>query len=540
MKKFLSLMILSLLASLAPLAADDIRLYVVHAQGRGFEYIRDGKPADIDLSTHPAVGFEFKAGDLVNVDAHTTLELQLYPSQTFVKISESSSFTVKAVNGAGTLDIDMAYGRLRTKTAGRLPQGVFRYNGVDVTAKNANSDFGFDQIFTGSRELVPAFYCFGGALQITKAASALSGAAASVNVTPQEMVTVVRTGANRVELVKTGLGAEMKTLWQKNDFKTLTADSILPPDTATLARTEPEEVKITPPPPVKTVTPAPVTVPAPTPTPSPVPARVESSRNTPELVDNKENALGTREKLSAVDEKNIFINPDFSREKEKAAAAAPEPEEEKKVAAEKAAEPAAESAPEPETTPAPAPAPQPDPNAPPVVSVAMDIGLDIHYMPMFDSSMLLPTVPGMEFAIDLLNFLMHMRAGVIADLDLMFFGIIGFGVEAGFYYNEVTVATPPFNLTLIHIFTIPVVGTIRLTLGPLFLQPHFGVVFSGGAIADVVFWGPMGYTMGGKLGLRLGNLTIYGTVNLMSGTIDGLFTPSAYFTFGGGLLLKIF
>jgi hypothetical protein len=83
-------------------------------------------------------------------------------------------------------------------------------------------------------------------------------------------------------------------------------------------------------------------------------------------------------------------------------------------------------------------------------------------------------------------------------------------------------------------------GTIRLTLGPLFIQPHFGIVIPGVLVSDILVFGFPLYEIGGKLGLRLGNMIIYATVGLTADTLDNLFTSNAALRLGGGLLFKIF
>ncbi len=531
MNKIPVLCVILVLLNLSSLQAQDVRLFVVYAEGKGFEHIRNGKQEYIDLTANKAVGYELKAGDLVNVEPRTTLEIQIFPSQTVVKVSESSSFTVKAVSTAGALDLEMAYGRLRTKTDERQATGNFRYNGVDVAATGVGTDFGFDQIFTGARELVPAFYCFAGALEISKASGTLATAARAVQVAPQEMVTVIRNSAGAVELVKTGLGAEMKSLWQKNDFKTISARTAPEPDTTALALSLPEKEKAPkkddPPPVKKTVTPEPVMAPE----AAKAPVADKMTETDSPLVDNKEDALGARDKLASVGEKDIFVNPDFSQDKEKTAAAPSEP-----PAEEKKEEPAKETA---AAEPEAKPAPQADANAPPAVSVTMDIGVEINYLMSFTPPAL-TSIPGLEWLVSLLDILMRLKAGLMVDLDLMFFGIIGIGVESGILYNEITTQDAYYQPVLIHMFSIPILGTIRLPLGPLFLQPHFGIVIPGVILNNVFVFGPPLYEMGGKLGLRLGNVIIYATVGLTSDSFDTLFTSSAALRLGAGLLFKIF
>ena len=111
--------LLSLLFALfipGALRADDVRLFVVYAEGKGFMLVRDGVSQYVDFAARSPVGMELKAGDTVNLDSRSTIELRLYPTTTVVKALSSTSFTVRAVYANGNCDLDVAFGRLRTKS----------------------------------------------------------------------------------------------------------------------------------------------------------------------------------------------------------------------------------------------------------------------------------------------------------------------------------------------------------------------------------------------------------------------------------------
>ncbi len=148
---FLCLFLLLILTS--ALHAEDVRLFIVYAEGKGFMLVRNGESQYVDFASRPPVGMELKTGDTVNLESRSTIELRLYPTTTVLKALSSTSFTVRAVYPNGNCDLDVAFGRVRTKTDDAIPSGEFSYNGIDLAAGAGGTDFGFDLVFGAGKEL---------------------------------------------------------------------------------------------------------------------------------------------------------------------------------------------------------------------------------------------------------------------------------------------------------------------------------------------------------------------------------------------------
>src|SRR3972149_6102506 len=183
-----------------PLFAENVKPLIIYAEGSGFPLIRDGKAEFIDFSKQKPIGFELKKGDIVNLEAKTTFEIQLFPTMTVIKISESSSFAVKAVYENGSYDIEVMYGRLRTKIDEKKASAAFIIDGVDIASRKSGTDFGYDKVFSPEKALAPAVYCFQGALEVS-GRGALAGALAATNmeIDLQEQVTITRAGNGDID-----------------------------------------------------------------------------------------------------------------------------------------------------------------------------------------------------------------------------------------------------------------------------------------------------------------------------------------------------
>jgi hypothetical protein len=259
------------------LQAEDVKLFIVYAEGKGFMLVRGGKSQYVDFASQAPVGMELKAGDTVNVEPRSSIEIQLYPTTNVMKALASSSFTVKAVYANGNCDLDIAFGRLRTKTDDRIANGDFFYNGVEIAATAGGTDFGYDLIFSAGRQLSPVISCFSGAIQVTKtsAASLAAGNLGAASLAGLEMLSLG--DGVRATLDKKKLAADLDGFWQKNDFKTRPSRRVATttPDATLLAKNDttpsPSPVKndLLTPPPSPTATPTPSTSPSPAPTQAP-------------------------------------------------------------------------------------------------------------------------------------------------------------------------------------------------------------------------------------------------------------------------------
>ena len=515
--------------STAPwLFGQSARLLVVFAEGKGFTLIREDREQFVDFSTQSPVGFELEAGDMVNVEAGTNFEFQLFPTLTVIRVSESSSFVIQTLDARGNYNFDVLYGRLRTRIDKSAGQSYFTINEVDITAESAGTDFGYDRIFTDGKEFDPAIYCFQGTLSVSAAGAAVAaGSPVKVNLAPDEIVTVTRAPDEKIRLIKTELKPDVAGFWQKNEFQSRPTRTP-PSETDTAQREQPVMM------PEETVLPPETTT----------TAETDKGRYLSGYVDNTDASLDDREKLSEVTKTDRAVNPNLTGEQERepnsvtaatedtarTEEAPPATTTEESATTENKETVAEETATEKEKAPA---------NGESVVSFQMDLGLAVNYLVSLNPPGLTP-IPTVEWITDFLEFLMRFQVGAILDVELMFFNIFGIGVESGILYNEITAQRSTFEPYLYHFISIPVFLNLRFTLGPVLIQPQAGIVIPGSTLSGSLAWGDPLYEAGGKVGFRLGNMALYVNVGFISTTFEGIFDGSADFYFGGGLLFKIF
>jgi hypothetical protein len=202
---------------------------VVYAEGGEVAIYRKGEYITFDLSLADIVGLPILEGDLIQTEKSSFLEIQLYPTETVVKISENTTFTVGGLSSAGGATLDLTYGKVRSKVqkiAGRDP---FLVRNRGTVAGVRGTDFGYDfiaekegtLIFTGTK-----IYCFEGSVEITGPGTRPDVPAGSVPEKVPEVVVLTANEMVRVReeerimvLEKTEIEKPVLAFWDANAFR---------------------------------------------------------------------------------------------------------------------------------------------------------------------------------------------------------------------------------------------------------------------------------------------------------------------------------
>ena len=529
--------LLFILSIHAFLSAEAVKPLIIYADGLGFTLIRAQKALYYDLKKQKILGLELTVGDQINLEEKSTLEIQLFPTLTVLKVSASTSFKIISLAEDGSCNFDVIYGRLRLKTDDKSLKTFFTLNGLLVKPATDTADLGFDRFITENTKAISSnLYCFQGKVAISaiKAAKG-SGIVSSLQLSQQELASVFSDEEGGLNLVKANVSSDIKEFWQKNDFQSK------PVKKTTEAVNEPAENK--------SLVQAETSSPLPSPAPTPTPALKQQGLLEGALygyVDNFSGGLGERYKYEAVRDRNLQVNPDFTSVLKESTQTRPVPTTtvvEKKdnppLSQTETKKTDTEVKPEEKKTEPPHQAPpQPGPSQP-LVFVHLDYSFQVDYF-LTPEPPSLPSMPGMEFLSYVFGFLMRIKLGLIFDFTVMFFDIIGVGVETGVMYNEVTGLDASFNISLTNYFALPVLFIIRLTLGPLYVQPQVGVVIPAVWAGDNFSFTEFYWEAGAKAGLRLGNLTLYGSVAITGPGIAELFGAYSELRVGGGMMTKIF
>ncbi|POR05423.1 hypothetical protein AU468_00675 [Alkalispirochaeta sphaeroplastigenens] len=171
---------------------------VIYAEGYDMSVFRNGQLSSYDVITDEVIGMPLLAGDLVQTDPETFLEIQLLPSRTVVKVAENTTFEIERLGGEGGGGLAVSYGRLRARVERVLQDDPFEVRGFSAVAGVRGTDFGFDTMIDRESpgELQTRVYTFSGLVEVRDRPDPEAPADAGE---PQ----VVRLGANEMVLVRT-------------------------------------------------------------------------------------------------------------------------------------------------------------------------------------------------------------------------------------------------------------------------------------------------------------------------------------------------
>ncbi len=172
---------------------------------------------------------------------------------------------------------------------------------------------------------------------------------------------------------------------------------------------------------------------------------------------------------------------------------------------------------------------------------ALDLGIEVAFLVygteldtggLFDFM----RMAGMDWLVDMLNFIFKARAVTYLDGTLMFNDFIGVGIETGLGYNTLMVGN-----TTYHFFGIPAYLFVRSNISILYLQLFGGVNFVG-TVEEGNFGSMQVNTeldVGLRAGINLGGMALYATAILSSPDFDGFFNNSFDFRIGAGLKFNL-
>ena len=144
--------------------------------------------------------------------------------------------------------------------------------------------------------------------------------------------------------------------------------------------------------------------------------------------------------------------------------------------------------------------------------------------------------PDWDAAIQAFQIIWNLRIGVIADLTYNFGDVLGIGVETGILMmSSEDQVDGGYN---VFFFNVPLYAVLRVKLGPLFLQPHAGLLLQG---ATFDYGGVFVSTIevGSKVGLKFGKFCLFGDVGLIYATKEDLFTDGFQCKVGLGAMFEI-
>ncbi|SIP89674.1 FecR family protein [Alkalispirochaeta americana] len=188
---------------------------VIYAEGYDVSIFRNGQLSSYDVLTDDVIGMPLLAGDLVQTDPDTFLEIQLVPSRTVVKVAENTTFEIERLGQEGGGGLAVSYGRLRARVERALRDDPFEVRGFSAVAGVRGTDFGFDTVVDRASpgELQTRVYTFSGSVEVRDRPDPSMPADSAE---PQ----VVQLGANEMVLVRTEV-PEALALRDETDLRPL-------------------------------------------------------------------------------------------------------------------------------------------------------------------------------------------------------------------------------------------------------------------------------------------------------------------------------
>jgi hypothetical protein len=172
---------------------------------------------------------------------------------------------------------------------------------------------------------------------------------------------------------------------------------------------------------------------------------------------------------------------------------------------------------------------------------ALDFGFELAFIiagPEVDTGGLFEfmRMAGMDWLVDILNFIFKSRVVAFVDGALMFNEFIGVGLETGLSYNTLIV-----NDVTYHFFGVPGYLFVRGNVGIFYIQLYGGVFIVGTVMEDDFnnMATDMVYDVGLRLGLNLGGMTIYASGIFSAPDFDSFFDGSSDIRIGFGMKFNL-
>lgn len=142
--------------------------FLIYAEGYDLSIFRNGELQTYDVLVDDVVGMPLLAGDLVQTDARTFVEIQLMSTRTVLRVAENTTFEIERIGSGGGGSIQMTYGRVRARVERISRDDSFQIRGFSAVAGVRGTDFGYDMVVERDvvAELQTRVYVFEGEVEV--------------------------------------------------------------------------------------------------------------------------------------------------------------------------------------------------------------------------------------------------------------------------------------------------------------------------------------------------------------------------------------
>lgn len=214
--------LLGLLLSITSMAAAEEDVFAVILYAEGYEisiYLNDGTVEVLDVLIDDVIGTPLYEGESIETDDASYVEIQLYPSENVLKLSESTALTLDSMEGSGGgSELSLVYGSIRAKVEKLLVDNAFDILTGDAVAGVRGTDFGVDYLYDASEEAyVTDVFCFEGEVAVREKDE--SGAPEEYGIGPDEHLSLRPHNGGPMAFNRKPLPDDRRDFWNKRDFR---------------------------------------------------------------------------------------------------------------------------------------------------------------------------------------------------------------------------------------------------------------------------------------------------------------------------------
>lgn len=205
-----------------PVFTEDSDIFAIVLYAEGYEvsiYQNDGTVEVFDVLNDDFIGQPLYEGESIETDSESYVEIQLYPSENILKLSESTALTLDSMYGSsGGSELSLVYGSVRAKVEKLLTDDPFSIQTGNTIAGVRGTDFGVDYVYDDDEETyVTDVICFEGEIEVRETEETESSERYSIG--PDEQLTVRPRPDGLLGFSRLPLADMRKEFWEKRDFR---------------------------------------------------------------------------------------------------------------------------------------------------------------------------------------------------------------------------------------------------------------------------------------------------------------------------------
>ncbi len=201
-------------------AEEEVFGIILYAEGDEISiYQNDGSVRVLDVFYDDIIGEPLYEGESIETDDGSYVEIQIYPSEHILKLSESTALTLDSISGSsGGSELSLIYGSIRAKVEKLTADNYFDVRTGDTVAGVRGTDFGVDYLYDETEgDYLTDVICFEGEIEVREKDETDSSSRYSIG--PDEQISVHPQFGGPPIFRQKRLAEDRKEFWQLRDFR---------------------------------------------------------------------------------------------------------------------------------------------------------------------------------------------------------------------------------------------------------------------------------------------------------------------------------